>query len=96
MGSYLKVNWKKGVSQKDLESLKIKSWIYRFCAHSVPGMMVVNSNKRQKFLPSFNLCPDLSTSAVSSMLKYSSQEGHVMMLRQISCGLMSDCVQLIS
>lgn len=96
MGSYLKVNWRKGVSQKDLESLKIKSWIYRFCAHSVPGMMVVTGNKRQKFLPSFNLYPDLSTSAVSGMMKYSSQEDHVMMLMQISSGLMSECVQLTS
>lgn len=96
MGSYLKVNRRKGVSQKDLESLKIKSWIYRFCAHSVPGMMVVSGNKRQKFLPSFNLYPDLSTSTVSGLMKYSSQEGHVMMLMQISSGLMSECVQLIS
>lgn len=95
MGSYLKVNWRKGVSQKDLASLKIKSWIYRFCAHSVPGMMVVTGNKRQKFLPSFNLYPALSTSAVSGMLKYSSQGGHVKMLMQISSGLMSDSIQLI-
>lgn len=96
MGSCLKVNRRKGVAQNDLELLKVKSWIYRFCAYNVPGMMVVTGNKRQKFLPPFSLYPDGSTYTMSGMLKYIFQEGHVMMLMQISSGFMSNCVQLLS